>query len=100
MATEPYGNAYVDVYNAAYNSCAGQQLQPDEGCAAFARRAMVSRWEGDATNGSVPFLTMVLSTLTAPTEGGSVWGAPKVGTMLGCGGNGGPAPEASSGSCG
>jgi hypothetical protein len=100
VVTSPYDTKYWDVYNKEYGACTQQGLQPDEGCDVHSRRAMEQTWEGDATNGSVPSLTISLVTLTAPTEPGSVWTSVLVGTTVGCGGNGSPPPEASSASCG
>jgi hypothetical protein len=100
LVMSPYDTKYWDVYNKEYGACSQQGLQPDEGCDVHARRGMEQTWEGDATNGSTPTLTLALFTLTAPTEPGSSWSSVQVGTTAGCGGNGSPPPAASTASCG
>jgi hypothetical protein len=99
VATLSPSTKYAMLWMKAYDACTSSQLQPDEGCAKASDRAVQQTWQGDATNGSIPQLTISAVTSPTPTEAGSAWSVSVVSTVGGCGGNGSPSPEAAAAKC-
>jgi hypothetical protein len=99
VATLTPSSKYADLWMKDYDECTSTQLQPEDGCTKAADRLVQQTWQGDATNGSIPQLTIAAVTSPKPTEAGSVWSVSVVGTVSGCGGNGSPLPEAAAAPC-